>query len=101
MFLIRIKKVFVSVLMIFNLFDMQAQTGSAKNISEGIVYSRTTFPGHKLNDSIKSLGFVNGDFVKQYDVIQALKKYQQLIGQVNEQEIKDAFFASGKLSQQP
>ena len=68
MFSMRIQKIIIPVLMIFSMFDIQAQTGpdkqSPKNLSEGIIYSRTSFPGHKLNDSLKSLAFENGDFRK-------------------------------------
>lgn len=85
----------------FSVTSILAQTAggnsSSNKFSEGIIYSRTTFPGHKLNDSIKSLDFETGDFVRQYDVIQALKKYQQTISQDNEQAIKDAFFISGMM----
>ncbi|MGZ8550342.1 MAG: hypothetical protein ACXWV2_06760, partial [Chitinophagaceae bacterium] len=74
--------------------------GSSQNtltapFTEGIVYSRASFPGHPLNDSLKKLDFESGNFLDQYHVIQALKKHQQSIKGENEQEIKDAFFVSG------
>lgn len=67
------------------------------SFSEGIIYSRTSFPGHSINDSIKQLDFESGDFVEQYKVIDALKKHQKSIAGQNEQEIKDAFFVSGMM----
>jgi hypothetical protein len=60
-----------------------------------MIYSRASFPGHALNDSLKKLDYESGDFSDQYHVIQALKKHQQSIKGENEQEIKDAFFVSG------
>ena len=71
--------------------------GESKYFSEGIIYSRTSFPGHPLNDTIKALKFYNGDFNKQSRVIQALKEYQQSIKQEDEQSIKDAFFISAMM----
>ena len=71
------------------------QQSPAASFVAGIVYSRASFPGHPLNDSLVQLDFETGDFLDQYQVIQALKKHQQSIKGENEQEIKDAFFASG------
>lgn len=62
--------------------------------TEGLVYSRTTFPGHPLNDSLKKLDYESGDFLEQFNVIQALKKHQKSIKAENEQGIKDVFFVS-------
>ncbi len=66
-----------------------------KTFTEGIVVSRTSFPGHALNDLLKKLDFENGDFLDQHHVIQALKKHQKSIKAENEQQIKDVFFVSG------
>jgi hypothetical protein len=68
---------------------------SSGNFSEGVVYSRATFPGHPLYASLKALDFQNGDFNKQSHTIKELKEYQQSIKQENEEGIKDAFFISG------
>jgi len=70
---------------------------SVSKFTEGVVYSRTSFPGHLLNDSLKTLDFESGDFVEQYKVIDALKKHQKSIKGETEQEIKDAFFVSGMM----
>lgn len=67
----------------------------AAKFTEGLLYSRTSFPGHPLNDSLKKLDYESGDFLDQDHVIQALKTHQQSIKGENEQEIKDAFFVSG------
>jgi len=72
-----------------------AQKPSTAPFTEGTIYSRASFPGHPLNDSLKKLDFESGDFLDQHHVIQALKKHQQSINGENEQEIKDAFFVSG------
>jgi len=86
--------------MIFFQLVMLCLYGSAQKpltgaFTEGIIYSRTSFPGHPLNDSLKKLDFESGDFLDQHHAIQALKKHQQSIKGANEQEIKDAFFVSG------
>lgn len=75
----------------------KAQNTSLLKFNEGIIYSRTSFPGHPLNDSIKKLDFESGDFLDQYGVIQDLKKHQKSIKGENEKEIKDAFFISGMM----
>ncbi|MGZ5191620.1 MAG: hypothetical protein ACXWCZ_11420, partial [Flavisolibacter sp.] len=100
MFSNKLKAVIIfSISALFSLSYIQAQNSFNNQLpatfSEGIIYSRTTFPGHPLNDSIKSLDFESGDFLQQHNVIQVLKKYQQSIEQNNEQSIKDAFFISG------
>ena len=64
--------------------------------TEGIIYSRATFPGHLVNDSLKRLD-AGGDDADRHHVVQLLKKYQQSIKGENEQEIKDQFFISGML----
>lgn len=64
---------------------------------EGILYSKTSFPNHPLNDTIKTLQFESSDFVEQYHVIQALKHHQQGIAARNNQEVKDVFFVSGMM----
>lgn len=74
---------------------LAVQKLSVPKFTEGIVYSRTSYPGHPLNDSLKKLDYESGDFVEQYNVIQALKKHQQSIKEQDEQAIKDAFFVSG------
>ena len=71
------------------------QKPTAATFTEGFIYSRASFPGHPVNDSLKKLDFESGDFLDQHHVIQALKKHQQSIKGENEQEIKDAFFVSG------
>jgi len=71
-----------------------AQKPITASFTEGIIYSRASFPGHPLNDSLKTLDFETGDFSAQYHVIQDLKKHQQSIKAEQEQEIKDAFFVS-------
>ncbi len=89
----------LSVFLLFSLPIVHAQQTNnkplQKTFSEGIIVSRSSFPGHPLNDSLKSLDFESGDFLDQYHVIQALKKHQRSIKGENEQEIKDAFFVSG------
>ncbi|HWJ90841.1 MAG TPA: hypothetical protein VNR87_07000 [Flavisolibacter sp.] len=74
-----------------------AQNASApyiKNFSEGIIYTRASFPGHALYNTLKAIEF-NGDLTKQLEAIDDLKKYQRSLAQENEQQIKDAFFVSG------
>lgn len=71
------------------------QNGTASGFSEGIIYSRTTFPGHVFHDSLKNLGFELNDLLQKHSIVEKLKKYQQSIQQDNEQSIKDAFFISG------
>jgi hypothetical protein len=73
----------------------QNVTGASSNISQAIIYSRATFPGHPLYASLKALDFQNGDFNKQSHTIKELKEYQQSLKQEDEQGIKDAFFISG------
>ena len=68
-----------------------------KPFNEGVIYSRTSFPGHPLNDTLKKIDFANGDFLAQYNLIQELKKHQQSIQGYNEQDVRDAFFASGMM----
>lgn len=70
-------------------------SSSLQKFGEGIIYSRTSFPGHPLNDSLKKLDYESVDFIEQYNVIQALKTYQKSIKAENEQQIKDVFFISG------
>src|SRR5688572_21460884 len=65
------------------------------SFTEGILYSRSTFPGHVLHDSLRNLYHEKGGALERDKVIQALKKHQQSIKGGNEQEIKDAFFISG------
>ena len=69
---------------------------SAK-FSEGIIYSKTTFPGHALNETFKKLDLENPEFLDQSNLIDALKKYQQSINGMQEQDIKDGFFISGMM----
>ncbi len=88
------KKMIVFQLVLLCLYGSAQKTITA-SFNEGIVYSRTSFPGHPLNDSLKKLDFENGDFLQQNHAINALKKLQQSIKGTNEQEIKDAFFISG------
>jgi len=89
--------VFLSISATFANAQQIANKPSPKNFSEGIIYSRTSFPGHPLNDSLKTLDFESGDFVDQYKVIDALKKHQKSIKGETEQQIKDAFFVSGMM----
>ncbi len=70
-------------------------TKPTANLRQGFLYSRTSFPGHPLNDSLKKIDYVGGDNQYQENVIQELKQYQRSIKGVNEQEIKDAYFISG------
>lgn len=71
-----------------------ASNGQTPKFTEGVVYSRTSFPGHPINDALKKLDYEKGDFVEQYNAIQALGKYQKSIKGENQQEINDAFFVS-------
>jgi len=87
------KKIFLLPLALLCLIGFAQKRTS--HFSEGLLYSKTTYPGHPLNDSLKKLDFENGDFVEQYNVIQDLKKHQKSITAQNEQDIKDAFFVSG------
>jgi hypothetical protein len=92
--------VIISLIEIPGIADAQRTTTAIKQslspkVTEGIVYSRTSFPDHPLNDSLRKLDFESGDFLKQHNVIQDLKKHQQSYKSQNEQEIKDAFFVSG------
>jgi len=64
-------------------------------LREGFLYSRASFPGHPLNDSLKNIDYEKGDYLEQDHIIQALKKYQRSIKGEKEQDIKDAFFISG------
>ena len=89
------KATVLSVCLLFS-YCVNAQIGKYK-FTEGIVYSRASFPGHPVNDSLKKLDFESGDFLEQYAVIQDLKKHQKTIKSTNEQEIKDAFFISGMM----
>lgn len=91
----RIRQILVSILLWGNVSNTSAQTNT--KFTEGVVYSRTSFPGHPLNDTLKTLDFESGDFVEQYKVINALKKHQKTITGTQEQDIKDAFFVSGMM----
>jgi hypothetical protein len=93
-FQIQIMKSFFLFLFLSNAFTLLINA-QPKKFTEGIVYSRTSFPGHPLNDSLKKLDYESGDFLEQYGVIQDLKKHQKSIKEQDEQGIKDAFFVSG------
>ncbi len=92
----------ISLIGISDIANGQSNSVSVKDkvyakFTEGVVYSRTSFPGHPLNDSIKTLDFESSDFEEQYKVIDALKKHQKSIKAENEQDVKDAFFISGMM----
>jgi GLPGLI family protein len=78
----------------------QGNTSSSKvkiptpAFNEGVIHSKTSFPGHTSDEAYKKVDFESGDFNDQHNIIKDLKKHQQSLKQTNEQEIKDAFFAS-------
>lgn len=79
---------------IANTQNTPAQKISSVKFTEGIVYSKASFPGHPVNEAFKKVDFESGDFTDLNNVIEELKKYQKSIQGMQEQDIKDTYFAS-------
>lgn len=82
---------------ITNSQNIPVQKSYPAKFTEGVIYSKATFPGHALNDTFKKLDLENPEFLDQSNLIDALKKHQQSIQGMQEQQIKDAFFISGMM----